>query len=551
MSIENQQSFASFPDAGNWNGYADNANIGSEWADISRLREIAGGFCPEEARQIASQVIPDDVNLESVYASFAQLQNPPGISTGGLVLPGFQAGLPFTDDLSKLFFPEVQDSTKKSDLSSAAQNQFADNTYSDYSFLRDQEFNYNNRDVFDVQSIRKDFPILHQKVNGKDLIWFDNAATTQKPSHVINTLTHFYQQDNSNIHRAAHTLAARSTDAYEGARGKVKDFIHASSPDEIIFVRGTTEGINLVAQTYGRKYIQEGDEIIVSTLDHHANIVPWQQLAKEKKAKLLVIPINDNGEIILEEYERLLSPRTKIVSFGQVNNTFGTILPVKTMIDMAKRYGARVLIDGAQSVAHTPVDVQALGCDFFVFSGHKIYAPNGIGVVYGKKEVLDILPPWQGGGNMIQDVTFEETIFNGPPARFEAGTPNVADAVGLGAALDYVSRVGLINISKYEHYLTEYAREHLAKIDGLRLIGNPRERVSVVSFVLKDVPTPEVGRLLDKEAGIALRAGHHCAQPSLRRLGVEATVRPSFSFYNTTDEIDILINAVRQIRSKR
>ena len=551
MSIENQQSFASFLDAGNWNGYADNANIGSEWADISRLREIAGGFCPEEARQIATQLIPDDVNLESVYASFAQLQNPLGISTGGLVLPDFQAGLPFTDDLSKLFFPDVQDSTKKSDLSSAAQNQFADNTYSDYSFLRDQEFNYNNRDVFDVQSIRKDFPILHQKVNGKDLIWFDNAATTQKPSHVINTLTRFYQQDNSNIHRAAHTLAARSTDAYEGAREKVKDFIHASSPDEIVFVRGTTEGINLVAQTYGRKYIQEGDEIIISTLDHHANIVPWQQLAKEKKAKLLVIPINDNGEIILEEYERLLSPRTKIVSISHVNNTFGTILPVKTMIDLAKRYGARVLIDGAQSIAHTPVDVQELGCDFFVFSGHKIYAPNGIGVVYGKKEVLDILPPWQGGGNMIQDVTFEETIFNGPPARFEAGTPNVADAVGLGAALDYVSRVGLINISKYEHYLTEYAREHLAKIDGLRLIGNPRERVSVVSFVLKDVPTPEVGRLLDKEAGIALRAGHHCAQPSLRRLGVEATVRPSFSFYNTTDEIDILINAVRQIRSKR
>jgi len=551
MSIENQQSFASFLDAGNWNGYADNANIGSEWADISRLREIAGGFCPEEARQIATQLIPDDVNLESVYASFAQLQNPLGISTGGLVLPDFQAGLPFTDDLSKLFFPDVQDSTKKSDLSSAAQNQFADNTYSDYSFLRDQEFNYNNRDVFDVQSIRKDFPILHQKVNGKDLIWFDNAATTQKPSHVINTLTRFYQQDNSNIHRAAHTLAARSTDAYEGAREKVKDFIHASSPDEIVFVRGTTEGINLVAQTYGRKYIQEGDEIIISTLDHHANIVPWQQLAKEKKAKLLVIPINDNGEIILEEYERLLSPRTKIVSISHVNNTFGTILPVKTMIDLAKRYGARVLIDGAQSIAHTPVDVQELGCDFFVFSGHKIYAPNGIGVVYGKKEVLDILPPWQGGGNMIQDVTFEETIFNGPPARFEAGTPNVADAVGLGAALDYVSRVGLINISKYEHYLTEYAREHLAKIDGLRLIGNPRERVSVVSFVLKDVPTPEVGRLLDKEAGIALRAGHHCAQPSLRRLGVEATVRPSFSFYNTTDEIDKLVHAVRKIQSNR
>jgi len=523
----------------------------NEWADINRLRDIAGEFCPDEVRQVASQIFPDDINLESVYASFSELQNPPGISSGGLILPDFAAGLPFTNELGNLFFYEHEEPGKQQDLSSAAQNQFADNSYSDYSFLRDQEFSYSNRDVFDVQSIRNDFPILHQKVNGKDLIWFDNAATTQKPAHVINTLTRFYQQDNSNIHRAAHTLAARSTDAYEGARDIVKDFINASSSEEIIFVRGTTEGINLVTQTYGRKFIQEGDEIIVSTLDHHANIVPWQQLAKEKKAKLLVIPINDNGEIILEEYERLLSPRTKIVSIGQVNNTFGTILPIKTMIDLAKRYGARVLIDGAQSIAHTPVDVQELGCDFFVFSGHKIYAPNGIGVVYGKKEILDILPPWQGGGNMIQDVTFEETIFNGPPARFEAGTPNVADAVGLGAALDYVSRVGLINISKYEHYLTEYAREHLAKIDGLRLIGNPRERVSVVSFVLKDVPTPEVGRLLDKEAGIALRAGHHCAQPSLRRLGVEATVRPSFSFYNTTDEIDKLVHAVRKIQSNR
>jgi len=551
MSIENQQPFTSFPDAGNWNGFADNASIGGEWADIGRLRDIAGEFCPEEVRQVVSQAIPDDINLGSVFASFSQLQNPPGISSGGLILPDFTAGLPFTNELGGLFFPDIEQPTQKQDLSTAAQNQFADNSYSDYSFLRDQEFSYANRDVFDVQAIRKDFPILHQKVNGKDLIWFDNAATTQKPAHVINTLTRFYQHDNSNIHRAAHTLAARSTDAYEDARGKVKSFINASSTDEIIFVRGTTEGINLVTQTYGRKYIQEGDEIIVSTLDHHANIVPWQQLAKEKKAKLLVIPINDKGEIILEEYERLLSPRTKIVSFGQVNNTFGTILPVKTMIDMAKRYGARVLIDGAQSIAHTPVDVQALGCDFFVFSGHKIYAPNGIGVVYGKKEVLDILPPWQGGGNMIQDVTFEETIFNGPPARFEAGTPNVGDAVGLGAALDYVSHIGLNNISKYEHFLTEYAREQLAKINGLRLIGNPRERVSVVSFVLKDIPTPEVGRLLDKEAGIALRAGHHCAQPALRRLGVDATVRPSFSFYNTTDEIDKLVSAVRRIQANK
>jgi len=546
--IENKPSHSSIPDSGKWGGYADNATIGSDWADISRLREIAGQFCPDEVRQVASEFTPDDLNLESVFASFSQLQSPLGsVGSEGFVLPTFAPNLPFTDNLSKLYFPDVEPH-KQNDLASAANNQFADNTYSDYSFLRDQEFSYSGRETFDVKSIRKDFPILHQKVNGKDLIWFDNAATTQKPLHVINTIARFYQQDNSNIHRAAHTLAARSTDAYEGSREKVKNFINASSTEEIVFVRGTTEGINLVAQTYGRKFIQEGDEIIVSTLDHHANIVPWQMLAKEKKAKLLVIPINDNGEIILEEYERLLSPRTKIVSIGHVNNTFGTILPVKTIIDLAKRYGARVLIDGAQSIAHAPIDVQELNCDFFVFSGHKIYAPNGIGVVYGKKELLEIMPPWQGGGNMIQNVTFEETTFNGPPARFEAGTPNVADAVGLGAALDYVSKIGIINISKYEHYLTEYAREHLSKINGLRLIGNPRERVSVVSFELKDIATPEVGRLLDKEAGIALRAGHHCAQPALRRLGVEASVRPSFSFYNTTDEIDKLVDAIRRIQ---
>ncbi|GAB6011281.1 SufS family cysteine desulfurase [Viscerimonas tarda] len=403
---------------------------------------------------------------------------------------------------------------------------------------------------FDVNAVRRDFPILHQKVNGKQLIWFDNAATTQKPQIVIDELAHFYENNNSNIHRAAHTLAARSTDEYEKARDKVKNFINASSAEEIIFVRGTTEGINLVTQTYGRKYIQEGDEIIISTLDHHANIVPWQQLAKEKNAKLLVIPIDNNGNIILEDYERLLSPRTKIVSFGQVNNTFGAILPIKTMIDMAKRYNARVLIDGAQSIAHTHVDVQALGCDFFVFSGHKIYAPNGIGVVYGKKELLEIMPPWQGGGNMIKDVTFEETQFNAPPARFEAGTPNVAGALGLGIALDYVKRIGIDNIARYEHELTEYARTVLGEIKGLRLIGNPKERISVVSFELEGIPTPEVGQLLDKE-GIAVRAGHHCAQPALRRLGVEASVRPSFSFYNTKEEIDKLVEAIHKIQATR
>ncbi|MDR2963860.1 MAG: cysteine desulfurase [Bacteroidales bacterium] len=409
---------------------------------------------------------------------------------------------------------------------------------------------YNGRETFDVQAIRKDFPILHQKVHGKDLIWFDNAATTQKPRQVIDAISHYYEHDNSNIHRASHTLAARSTDGYEGARDKVAKFINAPSSENIIFVRGTTEGINLVTQTYGRKFINPGDEIIVSTLDHHANIVPWQQLAKERNAHLKVIPINDRGEVILEEYERLLTPRTKIVSFSQVNNTFGTISPAKTMIDMAKRYGARVLLDGAQSIAHSPVDVQELDVDFFVFSGHKIYAPTGIGVVYGKKELLDIIPHWQGGGNMIKDVSFEETTFNEAPAKFEAGTPNVADAIGLGAALDYVSRVGIHRIAEYEHYLTEYARTELGKIDGIKLLGNPRDRVSVVSFVVPGISSPEVGKLLDGE-GIALRAGHHCAQPALRRLGVETSVRPSFAFYNTTAEIDRLVEAVKKIVSER
>jgi cysteine desulfurase/selenocysteine lyase len=553
MSIENNIPQSPFQGE-NLLSYADNANVGSDLLDFGRFRQIAERFFPnEEVQQCPAETFAEELNLDTIFDSFSKLSgiSHPSAPTTSAIDPFafnfdlFSGGLPLGDEFKGLYFPD-----KQKNSGSALDQEFAPSTFSEYSWERDQQITYGGRETFDVHAIRKDFPILHQKVNGKDLIWFDNAATTQKPRQVIDTIARFYERDNSNIHRAAHTLAARSTDAYEGAREKVKNFIGASSTDEIIFVRGTTEGINLVAQTYGRKFIQPGDEIIVSTLDHHANIVPWQQLAKEKGACLLAIPINDNGEVILEDYEKLLGPRTKFVSIGQVNNTFGTISPVKTMIDMAKRWGARVLIDGAQSVAHTPVNVQDLGADFFVFSGHKIYAPNGIGVVYGKKEVLDIIPPWQGGGNMIKDVTFEETQFNEAPAKFEAGTPNVADAVGLGAALDYVSRVGILNISKYEHELTEYAREGLARINGLRLIGNPRERVSVVSFDLKGIPTPEVGKLLDRE-GIALRAGHHCAQPALRRLGVEASVRPSFAFYNTKEEIDKLVIAVRKIQNQR
>lgn len=400
---------------------------------------------------------------------------------------------------------------------------------------------------FDVNAIRADFPILRQTVHGRPLAWFDNAATTQKPQCVIDAISHFYENDNSNIHRAAHTLAARATDAYEGARDKIRAFLNASSVKEIVFVRGTTEGINLIAKTFGEKFLQPGDEIVLSMLEHHAQIVPWQMIAKKHGAVLRVIPVNDNGEIILEEYQKLLGPRTKVVALAHANNSLGTILPVEEMTHAAKRYGARVIIDGAQSVAHIPVDVQRLGADFYVFSGHKIFGPTGIGAVFIKEELHDLLPPWQGGGNMIRNVTFEETSFSEAPAKFEAGTPNIADAVGLGAALDYVRELGLQNIAAYEHGLLMYATEHLSRINGLRIIGTAREKVGVVSFVLPNRRTEEVGKLLDQE-GIAVRAGHHCAQPSLRRFGVESTVRPSLSIYNTCEEIDRLVAAVKRIQ---
>ena len=406
-----------------------------------------------------------------------------------------------------------------------------------------------NARPFDVPSIRRDFPALHQRVHGKPLVWFDNAATTQKPQQVIDAISYYYAHDNSNIHRAAHSLAARSTDAFEAVREKVQQFLGAASTKEIIFVRGTTEGVNLISQTYGKKFLQPGDEILMSMLEHHANIVPWQMVAKEKGAVLRVIPVNDRGEVMLEEYQALLGPKTKIVALTQASNSLGTILPVTEMTQMAKRYGARVLIDGAQSVSHIPVNVQEIGCDFFVFSGHKIFGPTGIGAVYAREELQEIMPPWQGGGNMIKNVTFEETSYSDPPNKFEAGTPNIADTVGLGAALDYVQSLGLQNIGKYEHHLLHYATERLLPIDGLRIIGQAREKVSVISFVLKDFRTEDVGKLLDHE-GIAVRAGHHCSQPSLRRYGVDATVRPSFAFYNTTEEIDHLVSSIKRISSR-
>jgi len=403
------------------------------------------------------------------------------------------------------------------------------------------------RQPFDPYRVKRDFPILQQQVHGKPLIWLDNAATTQKPQSVIDRIAHFYEYENSNIHRAAHALAARSTDAYEAAREKVRRFLKAPSAQDIIFVRGATEGINLVAQAWGRRNVGPGDEIVVSWLEHHANIVPWQQLCAEVGAKLRVAPVDDRGQIILEEYEKLLGPKTRIVAVTQVSNALGTVTPVREITAMAHRHGACVLIDGAQSVSHMPVDVQSIDCDFFIFSGHKVFGPTGIGVVYGKKDVLEHMPPWQGGGNMIADVTFEKTIYQGPPERFEAGTGNIADAVGLGAALDYVESVGMEIIARYEHDLLVYATEKMRLVPGLTFIGTAAEKASVLSFVLDRHNTQDVGKALDRE-GIAVRAGHHCAQPILRRFGLEATVRPSLAFYNTCADVDALVAALLKLQ---
>ncbi|CAM2157082.1 Cysteine desulfurase [Pararobbsia alpina] len=403
--------------------------------------------------------------------------------------------------------------------------------------------------AFDVHAVRRDFPILQERINGRQLVWFDNAATTHKPQCVIDRLAYFYAHENSNIHRAAHALAGRATDAYEAARDTVRRFIGASSSDEIVFVRGTTEAINLIAKSWGVQNIGPGDEIIVSHLEHHANIVPWQQLAAEKGATIRVIPVDDSGQVLLDAYSCLLNDRTKIVAVTQVSNALGTVVPVKEIVDLAHRAGAVALVDGAQSVSHMAVDVQAIDADFFVFSGHKIFGPTGIGVVYGKRAILDAMPPWQGGGNMIADVTFERTVFQPAPNRFEAGTGNIADAAGLAAALDYVSRIGLANIARYEHELLEYASVRLCAIDGVRPVGTARDKASVLSFVLKGYTTEEVGQALNEE-GIAVRAGHHCAQPILRRFGLEATVRPSLAFYNTTEEVDRFLDVIRRLARK-
>ena len=403
---------------------------------------------------------------------------------------------------------------------------------------------------FDAHIFRRDFPILHEHVNGKPLIWLDNAATTQKPQAVIDRISYFYERENSNVHRAAHALAARSTDAFEAAREKVRRFLNAPSDETIVWVRGTTEAINLVACSWGRRNVGEGDEVVVTNLEHHSNIVPWQMLCSEVGAKLRAAPVDDRGDVLLDEYEKLLNPRTRIVAFTHVSNALGTVTPVRDMVEMAHRHGARVLVDGAQAVSHMPVDVQALDADFYVFSGHKVFGPTGVGALYGKMTELEAMPPWQGGGSMIRDVTFERSIFQDPPEKFEAGTGTIADAVGLGAAIDYVEQIGMANIAAYEHGLLNYALEGLRTVPGLTLVGSPRERAGAISFVLDEWRVEDVGVVLNRE-GIAVRAGHHCAQPILRRFGHETTVRPSFALYNTPEDVDALIAALHRLSAER
>ncbi len=399
---------------------------------------------------------------------------------------------------------------------------------------------------FNVFKIRSDFPILEETIDGRKLVWFDNAATTQKPKCVIERLEYFYEHENSNVHRSAHTLARRTTDAYEGARLTIAEFLNAPKADDIVFIRGSTEGINLVAQSYGLTQVGEGDEILISQLEHHANIVPWQFLCKKTGAKLRIIPIDDSGQIILTEYKKLLTCRTKIVAIAHVSNVLGTITPAEEMIRLAHTAGAKVLLDGAQAVSHLPVDVQALDCDFYVFSGHKLFGPTGIGVLYGKTELLEAMAPYQGGGNMISDVTMEESQFKKPPHRFEAGTGNIADAVGLGSAVTYVKQIGLQAIYRYERALLEYMTDAIEQIPGAAAIGTAPDKSGILSFNIKGFDSDRLAALLDRE-GIAVRAGHHCAQPVIRRYGFEKTVRASLALYNTFDEIDVFVSALSRI----
>ncbi len=400
---------------------------------------------------------------------------------------------------------------------------------------------------WDVERVRRDFPALHQQVHGKPLIYLDNAATSQKPQVVIDALMAYYARENSNVHRGVHLLSEKATQAYEAGRARVQRFLNAADTREIVFVRGATEGINLVAASYGRTWVGAGDEIIISTIEHHSNIVPWQILCEEKGAVLRVIPVNDNGELLLDEYARLLGPRTKLVAVGHISNALGTINPIAQMIGMAHRQGVPVLIDGSQAVPHLRVDVRALDCDFYVFSGHKILGPTGIGVLYGKAEWLERMPPYQSGGDMIASVSFEKTTYNALPYKFEAGTPHIAGVIGLGVALDYLSGLGLDRVVAYERELLAYGTAALDAVPGVRIIGTAKEKASVLSFIVDGVHAHDVGTILD-QAGVAVRAGHHCAMPVMQRFGVPATVRASLAFYNTHEELDVLVAGLHDVR---
>jgi cysteine desulfurase / selenocysteine lyase len=399
----------------------------------------------------------------------------------------------------------------------------------------------------DVDRIRDDFPILKENVHGRPLVYLDNAATTQKPKVVLDVIQRFYATENANVHRGVHLLSERATRDYEQARVKIQRFLNAAASREIVFVRGATEGINLVAGSYGRKHVGAGDEVLITAMEHHSNIVPWQMLCEERNARLRVAPINDHGELLLEEYEKLLGPRTRLVAAAHVSNSLGTVNPIQQMIALAHGHGVPVLIDGAQAVPHLPVDVAALDCDFYVFSGHKLFGPTGIGVLYGKAGLLDAMPPYQGGGDMIRSVTFEKTTFNDLPYKFEAGTPHIAGAIGLGAAIDYVKGVGLKAVAAYERELLTYAEQALASVAELRIVGTASEKASVLSFVMKGIHPHDIGTILDRE-GIAIRAGHHCAMPVMQRFGVAATARASLAFYNTRAEIDALVNGLAKVR---
>jgi len=401
--------------------------------------------------------------------------------------------------------------------------------------------------VLDVDRIKADFPILTQKVHGKPLIYLDNAATSQKPLSVIEATNRYYSADNSNIHRGVHLLSARATEQYEEAREKAQHFINAADSKEIIFVRGTTEAINLVANSYGRANVKAGDEVLITAMEHHSNIVPWQILCEEKSAKLRVAPINDDGELIVEEFEKLINERTGLVSVAHISNALGTINPIRRLAETAHRVGAAVFIDGAQAAPHTRIDVQTLDCDFYAFSGHKVYGPTGVGVLYGKGALLEAMSPYQGGGDMIASVTFEKTTYNVLPYKFEAGTPNIAGTIALGAALDYVNAIGLEKIAEYEHGLLEYGTAELLKIPGLRLIGTAKEKAGVLSFVLEGIHPHDVGTILDRE-GIAIRTGHHCAMPVMDRFKIPATSRASLAFYNRKDDIDALVAGIYKVK---